>query len=111
MANNAIKRSSRIENPLSKTWSIILGMGGNVGSQCSMVVVRGLATGRIEAQVDPIMAPWDAGPFLTIASEAGGRFTTLEGDTTVHGGSGISSNGLLHDEILRELAGGQTDVW
>ena len=27
---------------------IILGMGGNVASQCSMVVVRGLATGRFE---------------------------------------------------------------
>jgi magnesium transporter len=27
---------------------IILGMGGNVASQCAMVVVRGLATGRIE---------------------------------------------------------------
>ncbi len=27
---------------------IILGMGGNVGSQCSMVVVRGIATGRLE---------------------------------------------------------------
>ena len=63
-----------------------------------------VATGRIEAQVDPISAPWDAGPFLTIATEAGGRFTSLEGDATVHGGSGVSSNGLLHDEILRELA-------
>lgn len=29
---------------------IILGMGGNVGSQCSMVVVRGLATGRLELE-------------------------------------------------------------
>jgi magnesium transporter len=27
---------------------IILGMGGNVGNQCAMVVVRGLATGRID---------------------------------------------------------------
>ncbi len=27
---------------------IILGMGGNVASQCAMVVVRGLATGRLE---------------------------------------------------------------
>ncbi|MFQ5515345.1 MAG: magnesium transporter [Myxococcota bacterium] len=27
---------------------IVLGMGGNVGSQCSMVVVRGIATGRLE---------------------------------------------------------------
>ncbi len=27
---------------------IILGMGGNVGNQCAMVVVRGLATGRLD---------------------------------------------------------------
>jgi magnesium transporter len=27
---------------------IIMGMGGNVGNQCAMVVVRGLATGRID---------------------------------------------------------------
>ncbi len=27
---------------------IVLGMGGNVASQCSMVVVRGIATGRLE---------------------------------------------------------------
>ena len=65
-----------------------------------------VATGRTEAQVDPLMAPWDAGPFLTILTEAGGRFTTREGEETVHGGSGISSNGLLHDEILRELTAG-----
>ena len=64
-----------------------------------------VATGRIEAQIDPIMAPWDAGPFLTILTEAGGRFTTFEGQPTVHGGSGISSNGILHDELLRQLLG------
>ena len=65
-----------------------------------------VATGRIEAQVDPVMASWDAGPFLTIATEAGGRFTTLEGDVTVHGGSGISSNGRIHDLVMEELAKG-----
>ena len=63
-----------------------------------------VATGRIEVQVDPRMASWDAGPFLTIASEAGGRFTTREGQATVHGGDGISSNGLLHDMVLEALA-------
>lgn len=58
-----------------------------------------VATGRIEAQVDPVMAPWDAGPFLTIVTEAGGRFTTLRGEATVHGGSGVSSNGVLHERV------------
>ncbi len=64
-----------------------------------------VATGRIEAQVDPVMAPWDAGPFLTIATEAGGKFTTFGGEATVHGGSGVSSNGLLHAEVLGALLG------
>jgi histidinol-phosphatase len=63
-----------------------------------------VATGRIEAQVDPIMAPWDAGPFLTIVTEAGGVFTTLAGQATVHGGSGVSSNGLLHSTVCDELS-------
>ena len=62
-----------------------------------------VATGRIEAQVDPVMAPWDAGPFLTITTEAGGLFTTLSGDATVHGGSGVSSNGLIHKKVLADL--------
>ena len=64
-----------------------------------------VATGRIEAQVDPVMAPWDAGPFLTILTEAGGRFTTMGGQATLHGGSGVSSNGLLHEEVLEEMGG------
>jgi histidinol-phosphatase len=62
-----------------------------------------VATGRIEAQVDPIMAPWDAGPFLTIVTEAGGTFTTLGGEATVHGGSGVGSNGRVHGEVLSAL--------
>jgi histidinol phosphatase-like enzyme (inositol monophosphatase family) len=65
-----------------------------------------VATGRAEVMVDPVMKSWDAGPFLTIATEAGGRFTTREGEPTIHGGSGISTNGILHDEVLRELQSG-----
>ena len=62
-----------------------------------------VATGRIEAQVDPVMAPWDAGPFLTIMTEAGGAFTTLAGESTVHGGSGVGSNGRLHEAVLEAV--------
>jgi len=63
-----------------------------------------VATGRAEVMVDPVMKPWDAGPFLTIVTEAGGRFTTRTGEATIHGGSGISTNGRLHEEVLRALA-------
>lgn len=64
-----------------------------------------VATGRAEAMVDPVLSPWDAGPFMTILTEAGGRFTDLEGRATLHGGSGVSSNGILHDELLEVLQG------
>lgn len=62
-----------------------------------------VATGRAEVMIDPIVNPWDSGPFLTILTEAGGRFTTRAGEATIHGGSAVSSNGILHDEVLKEL--------
>ncbi len=62
-----------------------------------------VATGRAEAMVDPVLSSWDAAPFLTLLTEAGGRFTSLEDEVTIHGGTGVSSNGLLHAEILQAL--------
>jgi histidinol-phosphatase len=65
-----------------------------------------VATGRAELMVDPILSPWDAAPLSTILEEAGGRFTDLHGRPGIHGGSGISSNGLLHDKALGILRSG-----
>lgn len=67
-----------------------------------------VATGRAEIMVDPILSPWDAAPLLTILTEAGGRFTDLEGTATIHGGSGISTNRLLHEAALEVLNGRQS---
>jgi histidinol-phosphatase len=64
-----------------------------------------VATGRAEIMIDPILSPWDAAPLSTILGEAGGRFTDLAGQPGIHGGSGISSNGVLHDTVLRRLRG------
>lgn len=65
-----------------------------------------VATGRAEIMIDPILAPWDAAPFLPILSEAGGMFTDLKGRARLDGGSGISTNGLLHEEVLALLGEG-----
>lgn len=64
-----------------------------------------VATGRAEAMVDPELALWDASPLLPIVTEAGGRFTDLRGRATVRGGSGLSTNGILHEEALEVLRG------
>lgn len=62
-----------------------------------------VATGRADIMVDPELSPWDAAPLLTIVQEAGGRFTSVSGEASIHGGSGVSTNGLLHDEALERL--------
>jgi histidinol phosphatase-like enzyme (inositol monophosphatase family) len=70
-----------------------------------------VATGRAEVMVDPVLSSWDAGPLLTILTEAGGRFTDLAGEATIHGGSGVSTNGHLHEDVLAGLrtGGGSPD--
>jgi histidinol-phosphatase len=41
-----------------------------------------------------------------ILSEAGGRFTDLTGQPGLAGGSGLATNGLIHDEVLSLLREG-----
>jgi histidinol-phosphatase len=36
-----------------------------------------------------------------IVEQAGGRFTSLEGEARADAGSACSTNGLLHAEVLR----------
>lgn len=64
-----------------------------------------VATGRAEVMVDPIMNVWDCAPFLPILTEAGGRFTDRDGEATIQGGSAVSTNGPLHDQVLSLLRG------
>jgi len=62
-----------------------------------------VATGRAAAMVDPIVEPYDIGPMPVILTEAGGRFTDLRGHEGIAGGSGVGSNGLVHDALLATL--------
>ncbi|HUR80275.1 MAG TPA: inositol monophosphatase family protein [Thermoanaerobaculia bacterium] len=59
-----------------------------------------VAEGAIEIAVEPKVAPWDMAAVQVIVEEAGGRFTDLRGNARFDGGSGLSTNGLLHDEVL-----------
>ena len=64
-----------------------------------------VATGRVEAMVDPVAELYDLAPMPVIIAEAGGRFTSLTGDPDPGGGSGVASNGLVHDGLLDLLGG------
>jgi histidinol-phosphatase len=63
-----------------------------------------VAEGAADVAVEPVVNLWDLAPILVIVEEAGGRFTSLEGERTAAGGSAVSTNGLLHDEVLATLA-------
>src|SRR5690606_19247187 len=63
-----------------------------------------VATGRADAMVDPEVALHDVAPMPVILSEAGGRFTNWTGTPGAHGGSGVATNGHLHDQLLSVLA-------
>ena len=65
-----------------------------------------VATGRLEAMLDPVMNPWDCGPFVPILQEAGGYFGDWKGNPTNHAGEGLSTNGALKDEIIALLGQG-----
>ncbi|MBK9178532.1 MAG: hypothetical protein IPM45_02970 [Acidimicrobiales bacterium] len=65
-----------------------------------------VATGRIDAMVDPDVSPWDLAPMPVILAEAGGRFTAADGRDGIDRGSGVATNGRLHDTLLAQLAGG-----
>jgi histidinol phosphatase-like enzyme (inositol monophosphatase family) len=64
---------------------------------------RQVLQGRADAMVDPGVKPYDVCPAAVLVREAGGRFTDMKGEETIHGGSGLASNGHVHDELLRLL--------
>jgi fructose-1,6-bisphosphatase/inositol monophosphatase family enzyme len=63
-----------------------------------------VATGRIAAMVDPVVKHWDISAVSLIVREAGGRFTDFSGSETLSS-EAISSNALVHEELLRAFAG------
>ncbi|NRA01225.1 MAG: histidinol phosphatase [Myxococcales bacterium] len=63
-----------------------------------------VAEGCGELALDPELNPWDAAALQVIVEEAGGRATSLEGERSIYAGSLISTNGILHDEVLARLA-------
>jgi histidinol-phosphatase len=53
--------------------------------------------------VDMRAATHDLAAMPVIISEAGGRFTDLRGVPGPGGGSGVASNGRIHDALLKLL--------
>lgn len=64
-----------------------------------------VATGRVDAMIDPGLNLWDIAPMLVIIPEAGGQITQWNGSTTASAGDWVTTNGRFHEE-LRSLLNG-----
>ena len=62
-----------------------------------------VATGRADVMLDPRMNVWDCAALLPILQETGGRFTDWTGQARIDGGDAVSTNGLLHEQVLPYL--------
>lgn len=65
-----------------------------------------VAEGAAEVMLEGEIAPWDIAALLPIVEEAGGRLTDIEGTARIDGGHCITTNGHLHEQVLRRLQGG-----
>jgi histidinol-phosphatase len=63
-----------------------------------------VAEGSADIAVEPIVSVWDVAPLIVIVEEAGGRFTDLNGARRIDGGNALTTNGLLHNAVLKEFA-------
>ena len=64
-----------------------------------------VASGRIDAMLDPAMNPWDCCALVPILQEAGGAFTDWTGAARIDGGDAFSTNGTLHEELRALISG------
>ena len=64
-----------------------------------------VATGRLELMLDPVMNPWDCGPFPVLLREAGGYFGDWSGRETIHGGEALSTTKILLPRVLQLIEG------
>ena len=60
-----------------------------------------LAEGTVDLACEPELNLHDMAALVPIVTEAGGRFSALDGTPGCHGQDALASNGLLHDHALQ----------
>ena len=63
-----------------------------------------VAEGSVDVAVEDRLAPWDIAALVPIVEEAGGRATAVDGEPQLRGPGLVTTNGVVHDAVLAELA-------
>jgi histidinol-phosphatase len=69
------------------------------GAMDAMLVAQGLA----DIWIEPNAAAWDLAPFKIIVEEAGGRFASFAGESTIYGGNAYACAPGLEPSVQRLL--------
>jgi histidinol-phosphatase len=67
-----------------------------------MLVAEGAVDGTVDGAFG--LGEWDLAAIQVIVEEAGGRFSDFSGTRRINSGTAVTSNGLLHDELLAALS-------
>lgn len=99
------KQPERIALYLQQLGRVMESTAGARRAGAAALDLTDVASGRLDAFWELMLAPWDVAAGLLIIREAGGRVTDLEGRDAlpVHGPI-VASNGLLHDWLLELLS-------
>jgi histidinol-phosphatase len=62
-----------------------------------------VAEGAVDIAIEPSLALWDMAALDIIVREAGGSFSNTAGQSGPFGGSGVSTNGVLHNQVIKGL--------
>ena len=93
------------EHGRATAWERVLSAAGSARGWSDAYGHALVATGRAELMLDPIMNPWDCGPFPPILREAGGYFGDWSGNETIYANEAMSTTQTILPEVLRLVEG------
>jgi histidinol-phosphatase len=97
--------ASFAEHGRAKAWERLLSAAGSTRGWSDAYGHALVATGRAELMLDPIMNPWDCGPFPPILREAGGFFGDWSANETIYANEAMSTTNVLLPEVMRLIDG------
>jgi histidinol-phosphatase len=97
--------ASFAEHGRGAAWERVLSAAGSARGWSDAYGHALVATGRSELMLDPIMNPWDCGPFPPILREAGGFFGDWSGNETIYANEAMSTTQTILSDVLRLVEG------
>jgi histidinol phosphatase-like enzyme (inositol monophosphatase family) len=64
-----------------------------------------LAQGQADVWIEPNAQPWDLAPLKLLIEEAGGKFASFDGKSTIYGGNAYACTPALEPQVLELLNG------